>query len=83
MWSELGAISTEVNPNYDPMVWIPHVSLSIGEVNREVISKVVTEMAFLSMDFQLVATNIAVLYKDQSGSGIFNKYSLDGGEMVL
>jgi len=83
LWTELGAISTEVNPNYDPMVWIPHVSLSIGEVNREVICKVVTEMAFLSMDFQLVATNIAVLYKDQSGGGIFNKYSLDGGEKVL
>lgn len=81
LWSELGAISADVNPNYDPLVWIPHVSLSIGEVNREVICRVVTEMAYLSMNFQLIATNIAVLYKDQSGSGIFNKYSLDGGEV--
>lgn len=82
LWIELGAISTDVNPNYDPMVWIPHVSLSIGEVSRDVISKVITEMAYLSLDFQLIAANLAILYKDQSGSGVFNQYSLDGGEVV-
>ncbi|GAP06360.1 2'-5' RNA ligase superfamily [Anaerolinea thermolimosa] len=83
LWTELGAISSEVNPNYDPVIWIPHVSLNFGEVNREVICKVVAEMAYLSMDFQLVATNIAVLYKDPSGSGVFNQYSLEGGEMGI
>lgn len=81
LWAELGPISEEVNPNYDPMVWIPHVSLSISEVNREVICKVVTEMAYLSMDFQLIAANLAILYKDQSGSGVLKAYSLDSGEM--
>jgi 2'-5' RNA ligase len=66
----IGDFTTTTNPNYDPEFWIPHITLSGENFNSDGICQVLSELAYIRMDIDLVIDHIAVIYRNENSSGV-------------
>ena len=81
LWAQLEPISTTINPNYDPNVWIPHVTLTTGEASNDAICRVITELAHIPTRMELKVDHLALIYRDDRTSGIRNIFRFGAGKI--
>ena len=74
IYNEMASWITEytstTNPNYDPLLWIPHITLSADEFNSDGVCQVISELAYIPMNFDLTLDHIAIIYRNEEKSGV-------------
>jgi len=80
LWAQLKPHSSAINPNYDPHVWIPHVTLTTGEASNDAICRVITELAHIPTSMELIVDHLALIYRNDRTSGIRNFFRFGVGK---
>lgn len=80
IWAQLMPHSSAINPNYDPQVWIPHVTLTTGEASNDSICQVITELAHIPTRMELIVDHLALIYRNDRTSGIRNFFRFGMGK---
>ena len=80
LWAQLKPLSSAINLNYDPQVWIPHVTLTTGEASNDAICLVITELAHIPTSMELIVDHLALIYRNDRTSGIRNFFRFGVGK---
>lgn len=80
LWQQIKPHSSAINPNYDPHVWIPHVTLTTKEASNDAICNVITELAHIPMKMELIVDHLALIYRNDRTSGIRTYYRFGMGK---
>jgi 2'-5' RNA ligase len=81
LWALVEPFSSMINPNYDPHVWIPHVTLTTGEASNDAICQVITELAHIPTTMQLTIDQLALIYRNDRTSGIRSAFHFGIGKI--
>jgi 2'-5' RNA ligase len=81
LWAMLKSHSSVINSNYDPHVWIPHVTLTTGRASNDAICRVITELAYIPTSMELIVDHLALIYRDDRTSGISNFFQFGMGKI--
>lgn len=71
--------TSTTNPNYDPDFWIPHITLSSEGFNSDGICQVISELAYIPMNVGFPVDHFAILYKNDTSSGVRDVYRFGNG----
>jgi len=80
LWAQLKPHSSKINPNYDPHVCFPHVTLATGEASNDAICRVITELAHIPTSMELIVDHLALIYRNDRTSGIRNFFRFSVGK---
>ena len=69
IWEAALEVSLGASPYYNPSSWMPHISLAYGDVRREIIGKVIENLAFRTFNWQMTIDNIALIYEPDGEIG--------------
>jgi 2'-5' RNA ligase len=73
LWERLTPIAENVNPYYDPEIWIPHITLAYENANAEQISQMASSLLKQEMIFQLRFDHLALIFRNETKSGIVTR----------
>ena len=77
--SWIGDFTSTTNPNYNPDIWIPHITLSSEGFNSDGICQVISELAYIPMNVGLPIDHLAILFKNDNSSGVHDVYRFGSG----
>lgn len=78
LWEKFARFSTAINQNYDPDLWIPHITLTSAGAGDDAICQIISELAFTAISDEILADHLAIIYKDDAASGVLERYPLLG-----
>jgi 2'-5' RNA ligase len=81
LWELLGPMAASVNKNYDADVWIPHITLTHETTDTNAIFEVISRLASVPLELEILVDHLAIIYKDDSVSGIRKKYQFGAGNL--
>ncbi len=67
-----------INPNelFSPENWVPHVTIAHGDLTPASISCAIQELAFQKFEFDIFINNISIIYQNEEGVGIKDRFDL-------
>ena len=81
MWTQVEPFSMDVNQNYNPHIWIPHITLTNENASDDAICRVITDLAYIPLRMQLTVDHLAVIYRNERTSGIRTAFRFGVGEV--
>lgn len=78
IWFELDGVSQASSSLYSPEHWVPHITLLSGITDKAIVHKAAEVFSGRTFDFEFVLSNFAVIYKDESQSGITSRFDFGG-----
>lgn len=76
IWENVSELSNRISIYYSPPYWIPHVTLANLDLSDTKLECAVRQLAFRDLDFQIRASEIALLYNIEDQAGIVYKFEL-------
>ncbi len=77
IWTECGQYLSDVNMNYSPLKWIPHITLLHHGISSEEYCRFFENNMAKDICFDFKVENICVLYRDNDIVGQKDYYSLE------
>jgi 2'-5' RNA ligase len=62
LWEEISSAASGIDEHYHPSHWIPHITLGIGDMNKENLSRIVHLLAERDLNWEITIDNIALIY---------------------
>jgi len=69
IWKEVEPAAEGLSPYYNPLNWMPHISLAYQDVSTENIGAVMKNLSFQSYDWEMVVDNISLIYEPDGEIG--------------
>jgi len=69
------------NPNYTPEYWIPHITLTGEGFNSDGICQVISELAYIPMNIDLMVDHMAIIYRNETSSGVRKTIKFGAGNL--
>ncbi len=76
LWEKSSPFITEVNLNYAPSAWIPHITLMHHDIRCEEYSSFLECCISKEIKLSFKVDNIALIYKDGNDAGVLRRYDL-------
>ncbi|NPV85154.1 MAG: hypothetical protein HPY45_03980 [Anaerolineae bacterium] len=76
IWENVSELSNRISVYYSPSYWIPHITLANLDLSDSKLECAVRQLAFRDLDFQIRASEIALLYDIEDQTGIVYKFEL-------
>lgn len=64
LWSVLQAASTGIVGYYHPDVWVPHITLGMGDITRDNLAEAIRVLSTWDFTWQIKINNIVLLYNE-------------------
>ncbi|MDT8307228.1 MAG: 2'-5' RNA ligase family protein [Anaerolineae bacterium] len=64
LWSLLQAASTGIVGYYHPHVWVPHITLGLGDITRDNLAEAISVLSAWDFTWQIKIDNIVLLYSE-------------------
>jgi 2'-5' RNA ligase len=78
IWRRLEKDLIGANELYSPEQWVPHITIAHGDVTPSNLCCAVKELAFQPLEFEVRVNNISVIYHNEEGVGIKDRFELAG-----
>ncbi len=76
MWQRLKVNLVGANELYSPEKWVPHITIAHGDLNSSNLSCAIQALAFQPLDFDIFINNVSIIYHNEEGVGIKDRFSL-------
>ncbi len=76
LWRRLEKYFIGVNELYTPEQWVPHITIAHGDLTPENISCAIRELAFVPSEFEITVNNLSIIYLNQEGVGVKDRFDL-------
>jgi len=53
IWLRLGAFGNQLNSNYQPDTWVPHIPLTCGDLSKDALNKILRKLAFEEINLKM------------------------------
>lgn len=80
LWDDLAEKATGAVNYYDPEMWMPHVTLAQGGVNRDKLAEIMRAMSRWDFHREATVNNLSLIYDTGTKQGLRCRYNFDGGE---
>jgi 2'-5' RNA ligase len=74
IWRTCAKYMVNVNPNYSPDSWIPHVTLIHQGIDNDDFCKFLEDTRHKEIRFRIKVDNLAIIYRDGNESGLVSRY---------
>jgi 2'-5' RNA ligase len=74
LYLDISKMSIEVGPFSKPKVWLPHISLAVGDTSLELLTPIFKYLANYSFDWEIMLDNLSI-FKESMTGGSFEKDS--------
>jgi len=62
LWQEISSIGWGMEDYYHPSRWIPHITLGIGDINKDNLPHIVRFLAERDFNWEITIDNIGLVY---------------------
>jgi 2'-5' RNA ligase len=62
LWQEISSTASGIEEYYHPSRWIPHITLGIGDINKDNLSRIVHFLAERDFNWEITIDNIGFVY---------------------
>jgi 2'-5' RNA ligase len=69
IWQRISPISTRFSLHYAPSFWMPHISLSYGDLDAEKIHCLMDKLAFRTFNWEIEIDNLTLIYEPEGNIG--------------
>ncbi len=79
LWEALAALPGAGRQYYHPEHWIPHITLTYGELCTADLSTLICRLGGRDLSWELTVDNLSVLYDEGGERGLAARFALGGG----
>lgn len=80
LWDDLTKKATGAVNYYDPEMWMPHITLAHGDIDRDKLAEIVRAMSQRSFHWEATVNNLSLIYDTGTKQGLRCRYNFDDGE---
>jgi hypothetical protein len=62
LWQEISSTASGISEFYHPSRWIPHITLGIGDMHKDNLSRIVRLLAERDLNWEITVDNIALIH---------------------
>lgn len=62
VWQEISSTASGIDEYYHPSRWMPHITLGIGDINKDNLSRIVGFLAERDFNWEITIDNIGLIY---------------------
>lgn len=62
LWQEILSTGSGIEDYYHPSHWVPHITISVGDMNKDNLSQIVRVLAERDFNWEITVDNIALIY---------------------
>jgi 2'-5' RNA ligase len=74
LYQDISKMSMEVGPFSKPKVWLPHISLAVGDTSPEMMTPIFKYLMHYHFDWEIMLDNLSIFRESKAG-GCFEKES--------
>lgn len=74
LYQDVSKMSIQVGPYYKPKLWLPHISLAVGDTSPDMMTPIFQYLANYSFDWEIVLDNLS-LFQESTNGRSFEKES--------
>jgi len=77
LWDSLAGFSKNININYVPERWVPHLTIAYGDVTAKKIGCVANALVFRDLRMEILVENLSIIYNEDNLVGIKEIFPLN------
>lgn len=62
LWQEISGPASGIEDYYHPDYWMPHITIGIGDMNKDTLSQIVRFLAERNFNWEITVDNITLIY---------------------
>ncbi len=78
IWRRLEKNLIGTNELFSPEHWVPHITIARGDLTPSSLSCAIQDLAFQPLEFEILINNISIIYHNEEGVGIKDRFDLAG-----
>ena len=78
LWQRLRTIARVPSPHYLPERWLPHITLTIGDVDAPTLGAIITHLSTYDFHWDIAINNLAVICDNCGVRGLNGQFTLTG-----
>ncbi|MDB4895600.1 MAG: hypothetical protein JWN15_1862 [Firmicutes bacterium] len=78
LWRPMTGVATDVQGYYQPSFWMPHITIGYGDMDPEMLGRVVTHLSTRSFAWEIPIDNLAVIYERDGTQGVEFRLAFGG-----
>ncbi len=78
IWQALQPIGHDIRRHTAPELWVPHLSLGHNDIDLPTLGAIVTQLAVQPFEWEIPATNLALIEDTDAGQRVTIRYELRG-----
>ncbi|MDQ3687866.1 MAG: 2'-5' RNA ligase family protein [Acidobacteriota bacterium] len=79
LWNDLTKKATDAAGYYDPEMWMPHITLAHGDIDRDKLADIVRAMSGCNFHWEATVNNLSLIYDTGAKQGLRCRYNFDDG----
>jgi len=75
IWSRLDGLCQDINPNYHIDNWIPHISLSYGDLTPQNLTCAISRLLLNEFEIHSFVDNISILFRNEDTFSVIDQFN--------
>lgn len=67
LFNDISKMSIEIGPYSKPKLWLPHISLAVGDTSTDMMTPIFKYLAQYSFDWEIMIDNLSIFQESQEG----------------
>lgn len=62
LWPEISTAGSGISDYYHPANWMPHITIGFGDINKDILSRIVRSLSERDFNWEVTVDNVALIY---------------------
>lgn len=83
LFQDISKMSIQVGPYSKPQLWLPHISLALGDVTNDMMTPIFQYLAHYTFDWEIVLDNLSIFRESVNGHSFEKESSYSMSHKIL